>query len=245
MGKAPAFQFYPNDWIRDLDAHSLEIEGAWIRVCCKMWWAPQRGRLTLSLDMWARVLRTTPQEAERIIDYILNEKIGDGKKEYNNYITLISRRMLRDEKDRHNNRLRQRRYQEKKQDNINITDDKQNSNVPSSSSSSSSSSDKDKKAPIELPTKEEIQEASPIKTASDTEDVCKRIYNEKIFPEVFAFKNKMLKAKKNEKAILHALHRCYLLKPDDPWAYCKKILDVEDGNYNERDYQRDSQSRIE
>jgi len=28
MGKNPAFQFYPNDWARDLEEHTLEIEGA-------------------------------------------------------------------------------------------------------------------------------------------------------------------------------------------------------------------------
>lgn len=96
-------------------------------------------------------------------------------------------------------------------------------------------------APFEIPTKEELSESSIVKTNGDMEKVCKQLYDEKIFPEVHAFRNKMLKAKKNEKAILHALCQCYLLAPRDPWPFCKKILDVEDGNYNEKDHTRANQ----
>ena len=96
-------------------------------------------------------------------------------------------------------------------------------------------------APFEIPTKEELSESSIVKTNGDMEKVCKQLYDAKIFPEVHAFRNKMLKAKKNEKAILHALCHCYLLAPRDPWPFCKKILDVEDGNYNEKDHTRANQ----
>jgi uncharacterized protein YdaU (DUF1376 family) len=98
-------------------------------------------------------------------------------------------------------------------------------------------------APFELPTKEEITEASPIKTISDMDNVCTQLYEENVFPDVHAFKNKMLKAGKNEKAILHALCRCYLSKPEEPWGFCKTILDVEDGNYNERDHAKTSEEK--
>lgn len=90
-------------------------------------------------------------------------------------------------------------------------------------------------APFQLPTKEELTESSIVKTNGDIENVCKQLYDENIFPDVYAFKNKMLKAKKNEKAILHALYRCYLSKPEVPWPFCKKVLDVEGGNYNEQE----------
>jgi hypothetical protein len=49
----------------------------------------------------------------------------------------------------------------------------------------------------------------------------------------------MLKEGKNERAILHVLARCYMKRPEDPWGYCVKIISVEDGNYNERDYLKD------
>ena len=52
MGKAPAFQLYVMDWARDLEEHPLEIEGAWIRICCKLHWTG--GELTKSCEQWAR-----------------------------------------------------------------------------------------------------------------------------------------------------------------------------------------------
>jgi hypothetical protein len=96
-------------------------------------------------------------------------------------------------------------------------------------------------APFELPTKEEIQESSDPKLEEDIGKVCQRLYEDKIFPEVNAFKNKMRKNKKNLRAILHVLSRCYLSKPDDPWAFCQKIIQLEDLNYNERDYRKAAQ----
>ena len=96
-------------------------------------------------------------------------------------------------------------------------------------------------APFILPTKEEIQESSDPKLEEDIGKVCQRLYEDKIFPEVNVFKNKMRKNKKNLRAILHVLSRCYLSKPDDPWAFCQKIIQLEDLNYNERDYQKTAQ----
>jgi hypothetical protein len=96
-------------------------------------------------------------------------------------------------------------------------------------------------APFELPTKEEIQESSDPKLEEDIGKVCQRLYEDKIFPEVNVFKNKMRKNKKNLRAILHVLSRCYLSKPDDPWAFCQKIIQLEDLNYNERDYRKAAQ----
>ncbi|MDP2218503.1 MAG: hypothetical protein Q8J68_14595 [Methanolobus sp.] len=121
MGKNPAFLFYPSDWQRDLDEHSLEIEGAWIRICCRLWWAPQRGRLTLTQERWATILRTDIDAANRIIDCLLNEKIASGQRDYHGYVTLWSRRIIKDEKEREFNRLRQQRFRIKEKRNANIT----------------------------------------------------------------------------------------------------------------------------
>lgn len=97
--------------------------------------------------------------------------------------------------------------------------------------------DKNKKALMTIPSKEEITESSEPKIEEEINRLTKCLYDEKIFMEVHAFKNKMLKGK-NVRAILHTLARCYLTKPDDPWAYCKKIIDVESLNYNESDYEK-------
>ena len=144
MGKNPAFQFYPGDWTRDMDDHSLEIEGAWIRICCRLWWAPQRGRLTCTPERWAVILRKDISCTNRIIDYLLNEKISRGQREANGYITLWSKRMMQDDKDREYNRLRQQRFQRKERANANITPHITATSHRSSSSSSSSSSKKNK-----------------------------------------------------------------------------------------------------
>ena len=99
MGKNPAFLFYPSDWQRDLEEHPLEIEGAWIRICCKLWWSETRGSATKSLKQWARILRETPRKTEKIFDYFLQHSIADLVKQ-NSTITITSRRMVKDEKIR-------------------------------------------------------------------------------------------------------------------------------------------------
>ncbi len=145
MGKAPAFQFYPNDWARDLEEHPLEIEGAWIRICCKLWWAEPKGKLTRTLEQWAKVLRVDQEKAGNALKYIFEQKIGDISYNGNGEVTVISRRMYNDNKDRELNMLRQRRFKDKRRSNASVTVESRESNGASSSSSSSSSSLKDKK----------------------------------------------------------------------------------------------------
>lgn len=140
MGKNPAFQFYPGDWSRDLEEHSLEIEGAWIRICCKLWWSESRGELKRTLCQWAKILRLDEPGAKRILDYICAWKIGDISYNGNGEITVISRRMQRDEKDRENNAERQRRFKDKNKDNAKGNARVTRRSQRSSSSSSSSSS---------------------------------------------------------------------------------------------------------
>jgi len=136
MGKSPAFQFYPNDWSRDLEEHPLEIEGAWIRICCKLWWSETRGILAKTMEQWAKILRTNKVDAERLITYIENEQIGDVKRNGNGYVTLVSRRMVRDEKTRELTRLRVYKHRNKETCNADVTHDVTQMKHGSSSSSS-------------------------------------------------------------------------------------------------------------
>ena len=91
-----------------------------------------------------------------------------------------------------------------------------------------------------LPSLEEIKESSVLKIDEDINKLCDELYNQKIFPNVHIFKNQMLKQKKNKRALLHTLVRCYLKKEFESnsgaFGYCKKIIEVENGNYSERDY---------
>lgn len=78
MGKNPAFQFYPSDWTRDLDDEELETEGAWIRICCRLWWSETKGEMTKSLLEWSRILRTHPNKTGVILKTLLRKRIADG-----------------------------------------------------------------------------------------------------------------------------------------------------------------------
>lgn len=98
MGKAPAFQFYPSDWQRDLDDQDLEIEGAWIRICCRLWWSETRGEATKPIREWARILRKTEKKTTEILKILLEKGIASGSVLDNQMVNLISRRMVRDSK---------------------------------------------------------------------------------------------------------------------------------------------------
>ena len=73
---------------------------------------------------------------------------------------------------------------------------------------------------------------------TEIDTVCKQLYDSKIFPKVYAFKNTQLKRKKNKDAILHALKACFVKQrfQTSPWSYAEKIMQIENGNYNEREY---------
>jgi len=127
MGKLPWMMFYPNDWARDLEDHPAEIEGFWIRIICKLWYAENQGRMTRTLDQWARILRCSKMKANEVLLYFQSEKIGDVTFSNQN-VTVISRRIFRDAKLREANRLKVKRHREKVGCNQNETDLKPESN---------------------------------------------------------------------------------------------------------------------
>lgn len=96
MGKQPAFLFYPGDWTRDLDDQDLILEGAWIRICCRLWWSPIRGQAKKNLTEWSYILRTHPNKTKVILKTLLQKGIATGEYLDNQNITIISRRMVKD-----------------------------------------------------------------------------------------------------------------------------------------------------
>ena len=104
--------------------------------------------------------------------------------------------------------------------------------------------DKSTDGEIAVPLKDIISNGSIPKVKAKIQKVGKELYDNKIFPEVFAFINKMLKEQKSERAVLHSLTRCYaksvgkggFKKDGGPWAYCTKIIQIENGNFNEAEY---------
>ena len=146
-------------WQRDVDHHPLDIRGSWITICCRLWWASKRGELTLRPERWASLLYTDVDNANRIIDYLLDEKIADGKREANGYITVVSRRMIRDDKDRELNRLRQQRYYYKTKPNANLTPPNRNLTGHSKSKSKNKSNKEIKNRGVfVIPSLQEVKE---------------------------------------------------------------------------------------
>jgi len=111
------------------------------------------------------------------------------------------------------------------------------------SSDTDTDSDTDKELTLKgtyvPPTKDEIENESAVKLKKDLQAASKEIYDKNIFPKVNAWVNTMRKSGKNDRAILHTLLRCIMKPPKEScWAYCTKIINIEDGNFNERDHQK-------
>lgn len=146
MGKAPAFQFYPGDWTRDLDDQDLEVEGAWIRICCRLWWSETKGQATKPIREWARILRKTEKKTREIFQILLEKGIASGSILDNQNVTIISRRMVRDseisEIRKRVGKLGGNPALQKPQTNLDNQTDNQKPTPSSSSSSSSSNKEK-------------------------------------------------------------------------------------------------------
>lgn len=150
-GKAPSYQMYPMDWNRDLEEHPLFIEGAWIRICNKLWFEKERGVGIKTIGQWAKLLGVPKRLTKRILKYIDDERIGDiffpemggchGK------VTVVSRRMVRDQKQRDNWRKRKEKQREKESKKT----PSRESHAPSSISSSISSSTSKEVTPPKSP----------------------------------------------------------------------------------------------
>lgn len=95
MGKNPSFPFYPGDWTRDLDDLDIQIEGAWIRIVCRLWWASPRGTMTKSIKEWSRILRKTNKKTTEILKILIEKGVADGSLLDNQNITITSRRMVK------------------------------------------------------------------------------------------------------------------------------------------------------
>lgn len=111
MAKPPAFQFYVRDWLSDpaLQSCTSSTKGLWINALCYMWEATERGKLVGTRGSMARLLGATEVEMDQFMadahaTKFANVTESDGK------VTLINRRMAREEKERAGSKLRMRRH---------------------------------------------------------------------------------------------------------------------------------------
>ena len=133
MGKSPSFHFYPGDWIQDTRPLSLAAKGAWIDILCAMWRSQIRGTLSLSWVGYSRLIGATVDQTKAVItelvdldvcDYEINGKepgsitpnqtlSGHSAERATEIITLTSRRMVRDDKERKDTRERVSKHRKK------------------------------------------------------------------------------------------------------------------------------------
>ncbi len=111
IGKLPAFLFYPGDWRRDTQVQmaSMETRGVWFEMLCCMWDSPERGKLSGTIPELSRMIGCTDDVFEKAINEINRLKIADVTF-CNTNITVCNRRMVREQKDRENTRLRVKKH---------------------------------------------------------------------------------------------------------------------------------------
>lgn len=122
MGKAPAFQFYPNDWLGDseLGMCSFATRGIWITMLCRMWHSKTRGQLSGNREQLCRLIGCTVAELDDFLRENSVTQFADVT-ECNEIVTVTNRRMRNDDKSRNNGRLRVRRHREKRACNTKVT----------------------------------------------------------------------------------------------------------------------------
>lgn len=255
MGKNPADQFYWQDFYRDLHEHPLEIVGAWILILCKLWYEPERGQGTKTLEAWSKIFSAkSKKNALKILKYLKDSNIStiptDLSKNASYYgfehpITVISRKMVEREKRRKSDNLYNKDYYEnlKKKDKTEVNSRQIQENLKAnpriiqdeipivSSYLLTSSIKKQPKAPPKT------TEDEPYKEQIDT-------LREKLYASywhqgrdnVHSWVMTQIKQKVKAKAILFCLMRVDEERPDHPWAYCEGILrKYNDGELHKKD----------
>src|SRR5688500_14639992 len=97
--KAPAFQFYPGDWLKDpqLSMCSPASRGVWMDLLCAMHELGRSGQVTGTVDQLCRLCRCTAAEMSAALTELESTKTASVS-ERNGVVTVICRRMQREHK---------------------------------------------------------------------------------------------------------------------------------------------------
>jgi len=124
MGKLPAFQFYPGDWLKDpeLSMCSPATRGIWIDFLCRAHESGRSGQVTATPEQFARLCRCTAAEFVAAADELQNTGAGLVRKGDGVY-TLTNRRMKReaDEREGARERKQNQRGREKRKSRATVT----------------------------------------------------------------------------------------------------------------------------
>jgi len=128
MAKRPGFYLYAGDYLRDsaLAKCSPATRGIWVDMLCHMCECSPRGILSGTPAELARACRCSLDEMMTAIDELDRHNAADvtcnaDVTQGNTIVTLCNRRMVREDKVRHDTRLRVQRYREKRKCNADAT----------------------------------------------------------------------------------------------------------------------------
>jgi len=141
MGKAPSFPWYPNDFDRDLKGCHASTAGIWARCLNDMWWRDPRGKISAPYDSYLLLCGCTSDEFDLFLHENTVFKFADVT-DCNGYVTVINRRMHREDIARKKGKNRVEKHRKKQEEtevkrdcNVNVQDE---TTFPSSSFPSSS-----------------------------------------------------------------------------------------------------------
>jgi len=111
MAKNASSIFYWNDWMNDteLQLSSASTRGIWSNALARMAGATPRGKLSGPIEDMPRLLNCTEDEFTKFLNEISFYKFGDVTI-CNSSVTVVNRRMMREEKERESTRLRVKRH---------------------------------------------------------------------------------------------------------------------------------------
>lgn len=101
MSNAPAFQFYPNDFLCSTIDWEIDEVGAYIRLLCAQW---KHGPLPNDIDRLSRICGCSPKRMKKVIGKIEKSftQTDDNK--------LINERLERTRQEQNEYREKQREY---------------------------------------------------------------------------------------------------------------------------------------
>lgn len=110
-------KFFPRDWLADTRILSLEAKALWIDLICDLWEAPKRGRKTYTLEALARLAGVGTEYVDKLLRELSATGVADVEQPgADPIVTVICRRMVREEAARENTRDRVRHFRRHHQD---------------------------------------------------------------------------------------------------------------------------------
>lgn len=103
-------KFYPRDYLYDTRILTLEERGAWMDLLCFMWNAPERGKLIAHPQQLAQMVGLEWGNFQVILDALERKGVTQVSRLSNGDVTLVSRRMSRDDNALRLNADRQERF---------------------------------------------------------------------------------------------------------------------------------------